>query len=132
MCELALLDMAILRPLVRDHGDQLVTCCRDCKRNGSALCIFYCCLDGNSFLAQNFKHSCWMHQKIYWRLVHVEDEPKIMLRSKEHWTNKLLELHHLLDCLGRGSCDTFVPNWCMIECFFRKRQTTSHCGMKVF
>ena len=93
--------MAILCPLVHNHGDQLVTCCCDCKCNGSALCVVRCCLYGNGFLAQNIKRSCWMHQKIYWCLVHVDDEMKIMLRSKEHWTDELLELHRLLHRLSR-------------------------------
>jgi hypothetical protein len=37
--ELSFLDRAILRPLIHNHGDQLVACCRDGKRNGSTPCV---------------------------------------------------------------------------------------------
>ncbi len=60
-----------------------------------------------------------MHQKIYWHLVHIEDEPKITLRSKEYRMDKLLELRRLLDCLGRGTlqqlCTQLVHNWVFFQ-----------------
>ncbi len=42
-------------------------------------------------------------KKKFWHLVHVDDEMKITLRSKEHWMDELLELRCLLDCLSRGT-----------------------------
>ena len=37
--ELSFLDCAVLRPLIHNHGDQLVACCHDGKRNGSTPCV---------------------------------------------------------------------------------------------
>ncbi len=40
--------------------------------------------------------------KIYWCLVHVDDEMKILHRSKENWLDELLEFCCIFDCLDRG------------------------------
>jgi hypothetical protein len=40
--------------------------------------------------------------KKYWHLVHVDDPAWIMLRSLEHWTDKVLELLRLLAHLTGG------------------------------
>ena len=37
--ELKFLDCAVLRPLIHNHGDQLVACCHDGKHNGCTPCV---------------------------------------------------------------------------------------------